>query len=80
MLKAETVTAFGADSVPYLGLRRVSWVRIVLTEAGPVCEVSGIGHRLPRTRRVPLVTATTLAARGVPTVVRARIGADSAGD
>ena len=59
-----------AGTNPYLGLRHLSWVRVVLTESGPVCEVAGVGHRLPAVRRVPLATATALAARGVPTVVR----------
>lgn len=54
-----------------LGLRRVSWVRIVLTDGGVArAEVAGLGHRLPVVRSVPLATATSLAASGVPTVVR----------
>ena len=57
-------------AAPELGLRRVSWVRISLTEAGPVCEVAGIGHRVPTIRRIHLSTAAALAAAGVPTVLR----------
>jgi hypothetical protein len=52
------------------GMRRVSWVRIVLDDAGAHCEVHGVGHRLPNARRVSLDTALALAASGVPTVVR----------
>ena len=57
-----------------LGMRRVSWVRVVLGADGePVrAEVAGTGHRLPVLRPVPLATATSLAAAGVPTVVRKR--------
>ena len=70
MAKNLTLTASGARCEPCLGLRRVNWIRVVLTDAGPLCEVAGIGHRLPTIRRVPLSTATSLAAQGVPTVVR----------
>ncbi|HET7718529.1 MAG TPA: hypothetical protein VFK43_01090 [Acidimicrobiales bacterium] len=57
-------------TAPETGLRRVSWVRIVVDDAGPHCEVLGVGHRLPTARRVSLDTALALAASGVPTVVR----------
>jgi hypothetical protein len=52
------------------GMRRVSWVRIVLDDDGAHCEVFGVGHRLPNARPVSLDTALALAASGVPTVVR----------
>ncbi len=55
-------------------MRRVSWVRIVLDDAGAHCEVLGVGHRLPNARRVSLETALALAAEGVPTVVRSAEG------
>ena len=67
------------QQVPYLGLRRLTSVRITLTAAGPVCEVTGIGHRAPISRRISLGTATTLSAAGVPTVVRHSSTAASAG-
>ncbi len=51
------------------GLRRVAWVRIT-PGVHPVCEVSGIGHRIPRIRAVPLPVALDLIAAGVPLVVR----------
>lgn len=66
----QTAVIAGGHAVPYLGLRRVTSVRIMLTDAGPVCEVTGIGHRAPTTRRIALATATRLAAAGVPTLVR----------
>jgi hypothetical protein len=57
-----------------LGMRRVGWVRVVLTDGGEaVCHVMGTGHRLPTVRRVPLATALTLAAEGVPCVVRGAV-------
>ena len=59
-----------------IGMRRVSWVRIVLDEDGAHCSVLGVGHRLPDARRVSLETALALAASGVPTVVRSSDGAD----
>jgi hypothetical protein len=51
-------------------MRRVSWVRIVVTDDGAECEAVGVGHRLPNVRRVSLETALALAERGVPTIVR----------
>ena len=59
------------------GMRRVSWVRIVLDDDGAHCEVLGVGHRLPKARRITLDTALALAATGVPTVVRSADGADN---
>ena len=56
------------------GMRRVSWVRITLDEHGVHCDLLGVGHRLPRVRRVSLDTALALAAQGVPTVVRSPDG------
>jgi hypothetical protein len=56
------------------GMRRVSWVRIVLADDGARCEVLGVGHRLPNAHAVSLETALALAAEGVPTVVRSRNG------
>ena len=58
------------------GMRRVSWVRIVLDDHGPRCQVLGVGHRLPNARPISLDTALALAAAGVPTVVRSVDGSD----
>ena len=58
------------------GMRRVSWVRIVLDDHGPRCQVLGVGHRLPNARPISLDTALALAAAGVPTVVRSVNGSD----
>ena len=62
-------------TAPSTGLRRVSWVRIVVDGQGAHCEVLGVGHRLPAARRISLDTALALAASGVPTVVRSVAGA-----
>ena len=51
-------------------MRRVSWVRILLSEGGADCEAFGVGHRLPNARRISLETALALARGGVPTIVR----------
>ena len=59
------------------GMRRVSWVRIVLDDQGAHCQAVGVGHRLPITRPITLETALTLAATGVPTVVRSADGAET---
>ncbi len=56
------------------GMRRVSWVRILLDEGGAHCEVHGVGHRFPSVHQVSLETALALATRGVPTVVRSADG------
>ena len=56
-------------------MRRVSWVRIVLSDDGARCEAIGVGHRLPNVRRVSLETAMALAVSGVPAIVRS--GADA---
>jgi hypothetical protein len=63
---------------PATGLRRVSWVRIVLDDQGAHCDVFGVGHRLPSAHRVSLETALALSASGVPTVVRSAHGAHGA--
>ncbi len=53
-----------------LGLRRVSWVRITVTDGQAHCEVVGIGHRRPAVHPVSLDTAAALVAGGVPSVIR----------
>ena len=51
------------------GMRRVSWVRVTITDDGAECEAFGVGHRLPNVRRISLDSALALAAEGVPTIV-----------
>jgi hypothetical protein len=59
-------------SVSTLGFRRVDFVRLIVDEDGTTAEVTGVTHRLPRTIRVPLRTATALIEVGVPSRVEAR--------
>lgn len=59
-----------AGSVPQLGMRRVRWVRISVSDEGVRAEVAGIAHRFPIIRPVPLHWATTLIRAGCPYVVR----------
>jgi hypothetical protein len=54
-------------------MRRVSWVRIVVTDEGAECEAVGVGHRLPNVRRISLETAVALAETGVLTIVRSDV-------
>ena len=58
--------------VSALGFRRVELVTLLVDEDGTTAEVTGITHRLPRTIRVPLRTATALIEAGVPKRVEAR--------
>jgi hypothetical protein len=51
-------------------MKRIDWVRIVLDGDDCRAEVHGVGHRVPRTVRVAMATASTLAAEGVPLLVR----------
>lgn len=57
------------DLARRLGMRRVTRVRIVDDGAHLRAEADGVVHRLPRTVRIPVSTATALAAAGVPLVV-----------
>lgn len=57
------------DQAAALGLRRVTYLRVVVSGSGVAAEAVGVGHRLPVTRRVSLAMAATLAAGGVPTAV-----------
>lgn len=56
------------------GMRRVSWVRIMVSDGHTRCEAIGIGHRIPTVRPVTIDTAMALAARGVPSVIRSGHG------
>ena len=56
------------------GMRRVSFVRIVVGDGRTRCEAVGTGHRLPTVRPVSIEDAMALAASGVPTVVRSGCG------
>ena len=59
-------------SISALGFRRVEYVTLIVDEQGTTAEVTGVTHRLPRTIRVPLSTATALIEAGVPRRLEAR--------
>lgn len=50
-------------------LRRIDYVRVDVRSRPAAAHVVGVGHRLPTELRVPLSTAASLAAAGVPVVV-----------
>lgn len=58
--------------VPDVGLRRVSWVRVVVGADGARCHVAGLLHRRPVVLAIPLSTATGLIDAGAPAVVVAK--------
>ncbi|MEA2686484.1 MAG: hypothetical protein QOE93_1679 [Actinomycetota bacterium] len=59
-----------AAMVPELGMRRVRWVRISISDTGVKAHVAGIAHRFPIIRPVSLNWANTLIRAGCPYVVR----------
>lgn len=59
-----------APRFPGTGMRRIDWVRIVVSPAGTSCQAVGVADRLPVDRPITLRTATSLVAGGVPVVVR----------
>jgi hypothetical protein len=61
-----------ATRVPDVGLRRVSWVRLVLGADRTRCQVAGLLHRRPVVLAIPLATATALIDSGVPAIVVGR--------
>ena len=74
---AETLVP--AAMVPELGMRRVRWVRISVSDDGVRAEVAGIAHRFPVVRRVPLQWANSLIKAGCPYVLRREPPAAEAG-
>ncbi len=52
------------------GLRRVDWIRVLLSHDGPRAEAVGVRHRQPATAPISLASAARLAAAGSPLVVR----------
>lgn len=72
-------TIVPAAMVPELGMRRVRWVRISVSDDGVRAEVAGIAHRFPVVRRVPLQWANSLIKAGCPYVIRREQSAAEAG-
>jgi hypothetical protein len=60
-------TSTGATLV---GLRRIDWVRLVVSDDHVGAEVVGVGYRLPRSCPIPMSLAATLIASGVPHTTR----------
>ncbi len=50
-------------------LRRIDYVRVDVRSRPAAAHVVGVAHRLPTELRVPLSTAASLAAAGVPVVM-----------
>jgi hypothetical protein len=55
---------------PWLGMRRIDFVRIAVGDDGLTAEAVGVAHRLPAIRPISLAHAVSLSEAGVPTVVR----------
>lgn len=49
-------------------MKRVSFVRVIVDDAGVTCWAIGLGARLPRELRIPISTAIELRKGGVPAV------------
>ena len=60
-----------------VGLRRVDWVRLLVSEGAIGAEAVGMGFRLPTTCPIPVATAAKLIARGTPFVARSASGPPS---
>lgn len=52
------------------GLRRIDWVRFIVSDDSVRAEVIGIGFQLPSTCPISLSLASELVGSGVPYVVR----------
>ena len=58
------------QGVPWVGMRRVDWVRIAVSDDALTAEAVGVSNRLPTVRPIPLATALSLTEAGVPAVFR----------
>jgi hypothetical protein len=59
-------------------LRRIDYVRVDVRSRPAAAHVVGVAHRLPTEQRVPLSTAASLAAAGLPVVILERRSRPSA--
>jgi hypothetical protein len=55
---------------PWVGMRRVDWVRIAVSDDALTAEAVGVSNRLPTVRPIPLSTALSLTEAGIPAVFR----------
>jgi len=53
-----------------LGMRHISWIDIIVDDAGARAQAHGVGHRLPRVIPLSLAAAADLASEGTPLVMR----------
>ena len=58
------------QGAPWVGMRRVDWVRIAVSDDSLSAEAVGVSNRLPTARPISLATAVSLSEAGIPTVVR----------
>ena len=58
------------QGAPWVGMRRVDWVRIAVSDDTLTAEAVGVSNRLPTVRPISLATAVSLTEAGIPTVVR----------
>ncbi len=83
MALPQTAPTSDVDPFPELGMRRVRWVVITVTDGGVRADVAGLAHRFPIMRPVTLATANRLIRAGCAVVVRRdatdRPGAEDAG-
>jgi len=55
---------------PWVGMRRVDFVRIAVADQELTAEAVGVANRLPAVRPISLADAVSLSEAGVPTVLR----------
>ena len=61
-------------------MQRGGWIRVVVRPGeAPYAELHGIGHRVPRVRRIPVSVAARLGGSGVPLVVNQQTSERMAG-
>jgi len=53
-----------------VGLRRVDWVRLLVSDDHVDAEAVGVGYRLPTSCPIPMAVAANLIASGIPYVTR----------
>jgi hypothetical protein len=66
----QTAPAAVQQMAPELGMRRVRWVEISVTDGGVRAQVAGLAHRFPILRPVTVQTANRLIRAGCPYIVR----------
>lgn len=57
-------------AAPWVGMRRVDFVRIAVADDQLTAEAVGVANRLPVERPISLADAFSLSEAGIPTIVR----------